>query len=143
MKMSLQPYPQMTETWVGVWGGVLVCPLTTFSMSCDAHTSRVCSGSFLLERSDSLVGLGQGSLELPACPSANLGPKPRYRGGQSQGPCLMPPALPLPPLHTPCCSCAGLPGPLHPFNRHLMALAACQALGRHRRQSIVFTLWRF
>lgn len=26
----------------------------------------------------------------------------------------------------------------HPFNRHWMALAACQALGRHRRQSIAF-----
>lgn len=45
-----------------------VCPLTILSMPCDAHTTRVCSGSFLLERSDSLVGLGQGSLEA-ACVS--------------------------------------------------------------------------
>lgn len=115
--------------WLDLGWGPLVCALK-HSMPRDGHTTS----PSLLERSDSPVGLGQALWRLPECPGANLSPEPRYRGGQSQGPCLTLPALPLAPAHTPYCSCAGLPGPLHPFNRHSMALAVCQALRRHRRQ---------
>lgn len=44
-------------------------------MPCDAHTTRVCSSSFLLERSDSLVGLGQGSLEAAFVSQCQAGPR--------------------------------------------------------------------